>query len=119
MTCSGTTRLAGFWASAFFVCPRQIIAERTTTTIMCPKNECFICTSFSTGMILPLKLLPHRISMQHLLGSRCNHSTCPVGRHKFEGVDARRQVEQFPTAFPEREAAIQILLASGRAHSHL
>ena len=46
--------------------------------------------------------LRHRqFAVQHLLRPRRNHCACLVGRHEFERVDSRRQIEQFPTAGPE------------------
>ena len=32
--------------------------------------------------------------MQHVLGPRSNYGSCLVGRHKVEGVNAGRQIEQ-------------------------
>src|ERR1022692_286190 len=60
-----------------------------------------------------------RIAVDHLLCPRRYHGTGLVGRHQFDRVDPRRQIEHLPTAGPERETAVHGLPAAGRGLAHL
>src|SRR5579884_355325 len=72
---------------------------------------------WSQSFLLP-SLRLRWIAMQHLLAPRSYHGPCLIGRHEFECVGSRRQIEQLPTAGPEKEA-ILTLLAAGRSFAHL